>query len=230
MRVAAATSGQSHASERDTVAIDTPASLRRPDTRSHRPLIPPRESAPGRIGLPRNANHCRPVANHPACSTRAQPLPQRTDLHGRGTRRHRPDRRRWPHRLARRRSVGPADHVVDLDGALVTPAFVDAHVHATGAGLSLTGLDLSGAESLRDALDRVERHNRSGRGRPVLGHGWDDTNWPETPPATWPTRPAAYGARCTCPGSMPTRRPSRPRCSRPRRASGRCRAFDPTAG
>ncbi|MGH8861462.1 MAG: amidohydrolase family protein, partial [Jatrophihabitantaceae bacterium] len=28
--------------------------------------------------------------------------------------------------------------VVDLDGALVTPAFVDAHIHATATGLSLS--------------------------------------------------------------------------------------------
>ncbi|HEY3714040.1 MAG TPA: amidohydrolase family protein [Jatrophihabitantaceae bacterium] len=90
--------------------------------------------------------------------------------------------------------ASPADRVVDLDGALVTPAFVDAHIHATAAGLSLTGLELSGAESLRDALDRVERHNRSGRGRPVLGHGWDDTNWPEhRPPTLAELDRAAYG-------------------------------------
>jgi len=90
--------------------------------------------------------------------------------------------------------TGPADRTVDLGGALVTPAFVDAHVHATGAGLSLTGLDLSGSTSLREALDRVERHSRAGRGRPVLGHGWDDTSWPEH---RAPTRAeldrAAYG-------------------------------------
>jgi predicted amidohydrolase YtcJ len=72
-----------------------------------------------------------------------------------------------------------ADRTVDLDGALVTPAFVDAHVHATGAGLALTGLDLSGTATLVEALDRVERQCRASRGRPVLGHGWDDTSWPE---------------------------------------------------
>ena len=33
---------------------------------------------------------------------------------------------------------------VDLGGALVTPAFVDAHVHATDTGLALAGLDLAG--------------------------------------------------------------------------------------
>lgn len=72
-----------------------------------------------------------------------------------------------------------ADRTVDLGGALVTPAFVDAHVHATGAGLALSGLDLSGTATLVGALDRIERYCRASRGRPVLGHGWDDTNWPE---------------------------------------------------
>ncbi|HLU46014.1 MAG TPA: amidohydrolase family protein, partial [Natronosporangium sp.] len=40
-----------------------------------------------------------------------------------------------------------ADRVIDLDGALVTPAFVDAHVHLTDTGLALEGLDLSGVRS-----------------------------------------------------------------------------------
>jgi len=74
--------------------------------------------------------------------------------------------------------------VVDLAGALVTPAFVDAHVHTTSTGLSLTGLDLSGALSLADALSMIERVARIGRGRPVLGGGWDDTHWPERRPPT----------------------------------------------
>ncbi len=72
-----------------------------------------------------------------------------------------------------------ADEVVDLDGALVTPAFVDAHVHATSTGLALTGLDLTGATGLADCLRRVEDAGRSARGGVVLGHGWDETTWPE---------------------------------------------------
>ncbi|MBN9619836.1 MAG: amidohydrolase family protein, partial [Actinobacteria bacterium] len=53
--------------------------------------------------------------------------------------------------------------VVDLDGAFVTPAFVDAHVHATATGLALTGLDLRGAGSVAEVLAAVERAARSGR-------------------------------------------------------------------
>lgn len=86
--------------------------------------------------------------------------------------------------------------VVDLEGALVTPAFVDAHVHSTSTGLVLLGLDLTGTTSVGDVLQRLERHVRTGAdardrgdggaGREgiVLGHGWDETRWPERRPPT----------------------------------------------
>ena len=69
------------------------------------------------------------------------------------------------------------DEVIDLRGALVTPAFVDAHVHATATGLLLTGLDLSECSSLAHLLDLL-RHVAPGNGI-VLGHGWDESRWPE---------------------------------------------------
>ena len=87
-----------------------------------------------------------------------------------------------------------ADRVIELDGALLTPAFVDAHVHATATGLALTGVDLSGVSSLRAALDLLERSARTGRGRPVLGSGWDETGWPEgRPPTAAELDRAGYG-------------------------------------
>ena len=84
--------------------------------------------------------------------------------------------------------------VVDLEGALVTPAFVDAHVHATATGLALSGLDLSRCATLRAALDAVERAARIRGGRPILGGGWDETRWPERrPPTAAELDRAAYG-------------------------------------
>ncbi|MET9698695.1 amidohydrolase [Streptomyces sp. NPDC006529] len=72
------------------------------------------------------------------------------------------------------------DEVVDLDGALVTPAFTDAHVHTTATGLALTGLDLTGARSLPDALALVRAYAlRRPADRVLLGHGWDAARWPE---------------------------------------------------
>lgn len=74
--------------------------------------------------------------------------------------------------------------VVELDGRLVTPAFVDAHVHVTETGLLLTGVDLSATRSLTEALDAVATAAARRPGEPVLGHGWDERLWPEQRPPT----------------------------------------------
>ncbi|MEH0846246.1 amidohydrolase family protein [Micromonospora sp. CPCC 205711] len=71
-----------------------------------------------------------------------------------------------------------ADRVVELDGALVTPAFVDAHVHATDTGLALSGLELSRVRSAGELLDAVSAFAAGLPGDAVvLGHGWDESNW-----------------------------------------------------
>ncbi|MFE7860652.1 amidohydrolase [Streptomyces sp. NPDC057403] len=88
------------------------------------------------------------------------------------------------------------DEVVDLDGALVTPAFTDAHVHTTSTGLSLTGLDLSGAPSLDAALALVRDFAAARPGdRVLLGHGWDAARWPGGRPPTRAELDAATGGR-----------------------------------
>ena len=87
-----------------------------------------------------------------------------------------------------------AGSVVDLAGATVTAAFVDAHVHTTATGLALSELDLAGARSLQELLDRVERAARARRGRPVIGGGWEETRWPERrPPTATELDRAGYG-------------------------------------
>lgn len=79
---------------------------------------------------------------------------------------------------------GWADEVVDLGGALVTPAFVDAHVHLTATGLALTGLDLSGCASVSGVLEALAVHASGQPSGILLGHGWDETRWPERRPPT----------------------------------------------
>jgi predicted amidohydrolase YtcJ len=77
------------------------------------------------------------------------------------------------------------DEVVDLEGALVTPAFTDAHVHTTATGLALTGLDLSGAPTLDAALALVRDFAAARTSdRVLLGHGWDAARWPGGRPPT----------------------------------------------
>lgn len=93
--------------------------------------------------------------------------------------------------------VSRADEVVDLDGALVAPGFVDAHVHVLETGLALESVDLSaegGVHSLADALDAVHRAARDRTSdAPVLGFGWDELRWPEGRPPTREELDAAAG-------------------------------------
>lgn len=88
------------------------------------------------------------------------------------------------------------DEVVRLGGALVTPAFTDAHVHTTATGLALTGLDLTGTPTLADALERVRAHAAAHPADPVLlGHGWDASGWPGGRPPSRAELDEATGGR-----------------------------------
>ncbi|MFD4714471.1 amidohydrolase [Streptomyces sp. NPDC058430] len=88
------------------------------------------------------------------------------------------------------------DEVVDLEGALVTPAFTDAHVHTTSTGLALTGLDLSTARNRGDALALVRAHAADRpTDRILLGHGWDAARWPDGEPLTRAELDEATGGR-----------------------------------
>jgi predicted amidohydrolase YtcJ len=86
----------------------------------------------------------------------------------------------------------PGSAVLELAGAVVTPAFVDAHVHATAAGLLADGLDLTGCGSARALLDAVAARVAARPGALVWGHGWQDQTWPdELPPRSELDRAAA---------------------------------------
>jgi predicted amidohydrolase YtcJ len=87
-----------------------------------------------------------------------------------------------------------ADRVVPGEGALLTPAFVDAHVHATSAGLALGGLDLHSSSSLAAAVASTSAHSEGAAGV-VLGTGWDETDWPEQRPLSRRDVDAAVGGR-----------------------------------
>jgi predicted amidohydrolase YtcJ len=77
------------------------------------------------------------------------------------------------------RTQFPDARMVDLDGGFVAPAFVDSHVHTTATGLTLAGLDLRSASSLRHCLSLVAQYARAHPDGPIWGHGWDESRWPE---------------------------------------------------
>ncbi len=76
----------------------------------------------------------------------------------------------------------PHGEEVDLSGCVIGPAFVDAHVHLTPTGLSLTGLDLSEVESGAELLQAVATFAGAHTGRVVWGHGFDPHGFPDTLP------------------------------------------------
>jgi predicted amidohydrolase YtcJ len=71
------------------------------------------------------------------------------------------------------------DTVTDLEGGLVLPAFVDAHVHLSHTGMGLRGVDLGPTTSVAQALRRIEDAARRHGGRPVFAFGWQEQSWAE---------------------------------------------------
>ena len=116
----------------------------------------------------------------------------------------------------------PTPQIVDLDGAFVAPAFVDSHVHLTATGLTLTGLDLRPATSLRHCLQLLGDYARAHPDGPIWGHGWDESGWPERTPPSTADVDGVVGRPARLPG--PCRRPLGSRLDRAATAGARaCR-------
>ena len=84
--------------------------------------------------------------------------------------------------------------VVDLQGALIAPGFVDSHVHTTETGLALTSLDLTEVNSLGELLD-VVAHAAARTSGTIMGNGWDESRWAERRPPTAAELDNASGGR-----------------------------------
>ena len=77
--------------------------------------------------------------------------------------------------------------VVDAAGGLVTPGFVDAHVHLFDGGRNLKSVQLRDADSQREFVDRIAEYVATLEpGQWVLGGDWDHTLWGgELPARDW---------------------------------------------
>ena len=62
------------------------------------------------------------------------------------------------------RLTGPGTQVIDLGGRMVLPGFIDAHVHASAAGLERLRCDLSEAHGLADYLAIIGDYARANPG------------------------------------------------------------------
>jgi predicted amidohydrolase YtcJ len=84
---------------------------------------------------------------------------------------------------------------IDLRGRLLTPAFVDAHLHAVQAGLVAAGLDLHDATSRTDVLDRLAAYAARRPDRVIIGQGWDERAWSDPRPPERAELDRASGGR-----------------------------------
>ncbi|GAA2884772.1 amidohydrolase [Microbacterium esteraromaticum] len=68
---------------------------------------------------------------------------------------------------------------IDLDGALLSPGFQDAHIHAVGGGVELLQCNLSEAGSAADAVERVRAYAEANPDEEwILGGGWSMDHFP----------------------------------------------------
>ena len=65
----------------------------------------------------------------------------------------------------------------DLQGAPVYPGFHDAHCHFVSLGKSLSLVNLKGATSYNEVLDRVAAHYAKYPSEWIVGAGWDQNLW-----------------------------------------------------
>jgi predicted amidohydrolase YtcJ len=78
--------------------------------------------------------------------------------------------------------IGTDTEVIDLDGRLAVPGFIDAHVHFTGIGQAKLGLDLMNAENWDAVLALVgDAVSKAEPGDWIFGRGWHQEKWDEIP-------------------------------------------------
>lgn len=81
--------------------------------------------------------------------------------------------------------VGEETEVVDLEGRLALPGFVEAHAHFLGLGAALLQLDLRGAESWQAVVQQVaDAAETTPEGQWITGRGWHQEKWQMPPERT----------------------------------------------
>ena len=68
-------------------------------------------------------------------------------------------------------------NVVDLEGKVVYPGFIDAHCHFLQYGIEQSYTDLTGTTSFLEVTEKIKKHDISKTGGWVIGRGWDQNDW-----------------------------------------------------
>ncbi len=80
------------------------------------------------------------------------------------------------------RLVGPATRVIDLQGRLAIPGFIEGHGHFTGLGQSKLQLDLTTARTWEEIVAMVAAAAATAKpGEWIAGRGWHQAKWEREP-------------------------------------------------
>jgi predicted amidohydrolase YtcJ len=78
--------------------------------------------------------------------------------------------------------VGPKTRVIDLHGRAVVPGFEDSHAHVLSVGFAHIDVDLVGAKTYAEVVERVAAAARDRKpGDWIRGRGWHESKWSEAP-------------------------------------------------
>jgi predicted amidohydrolase YtcJ len=74
--------------------------------------------------------------------------------------------------------IGDKTKVIDLQGKILTPGFIEGHGHLMDVGYNELELDLSQIRSYDEMIDKVrEAVSKSSPGEWILGRGWHQDKW-----------------------------------------------------
>jgi predicted amidohydrolase YtcJ len=78
--------------------------------------------------------------------------------------------------------IGPRTRVIELEGRLAIPGFIDGHVHYLNLGHAKMILDLTRAATWQQIVDQVGAAAKQAKpGAWILGSGWHQEKWTELP-------------------------------------------------
>ncbi len=81
-----------------------------------------------------------------------------------------------------RRYIGPSTHVIDLQGQLAIPGFIDGHAHFTGVGDAQLNLKLMPTTSWEQIVAMVAEAVKTAKpGEWIVGRGWHQEKWTSRP-------------------------------------------------
>jgi predicted amidohydrolase YtcJ len=81
-----------------------------------------------------------------------------------------------------RKYIGDKTEVIDLQGKMMTPGFIEGHGHIMGVGYNELNLDLMSVKSYDELVERVkEAVGKAKPGQWILGRGWHQDKWDKKP-------------------------------------------------